>query len=407
MAANALASLRSLGDALAEFGLKGFGSTDINLHEDLEKLSATNEALSKAMEDLKDVMADSSILGATEAFLQSTEYLNQSIKNTQESMQRSAKVSSAGFLGIGSKGSSARAITKGLGADEWMRVSKIVGTSVRNANQLLNLTSEQMAKIATNAPDIYAKIKDLADEGYEDASQYFDEYIEYYKQLEELENQWREKITSSSFESISSDFESELMNMEARTEDFANSFEEIMAKAIIGGMMSNKYKGLLEEWYKDFANYYANDSELDAVETKELRDRYLKMAQDAQTERDLLLDTAGVSLSGTSKSSASNRGIETMTSEEAQELNGRFTALQIAGEAVRNQATATNGLLQSFMVQLAPSISANIESNNTLKDIRELAIQRNGYLSDISDYTKNLIAMNKTLTKIETNTQNL
>lgn len=405
--ANSLGALRSLGDALGALGIKGFGSSDINLHEDLEKLAKENEALTHAMEELSDVMENASIAGATDAFLKSTEYLNQSIKNTQEQMERSARASSAGFLGIGSRRSSAGKVTEGISTQEWGRVSKIVGQAVNSGTDFFNITSEQMAKVARDAPDIYARIKDLADDGYENASQYMDEYIQYYKELEEVENQWREKVTSNSFDSIASDFESALLDMETSTEDFANTFEELMAKAIIGGMMADKYEGLLNEWYKDFADYMGNDGTLDSTETKELQERYAKLSKDALKERDAILDASGVSLDGSSTSSSSNRGIESMTQQEAEELNGRFTALQIAGEGIRQQSAQTNALLMALTSQIAPCIATSAESSNTLYELRELAISRNGYLSDISDYTKNLVAIKKTLSNIETNTQNL
>lgn len=405
--ANSLGALRSLGDALGALGIKGFGSSDINLHEDLEKLAKENEALTHAMEELSDVMENASIAGATDAFLKSTEYLNQSIKNTQEQMERSARASSAGFLGIGSRRSSAGKVTEGISTQEWGRVSKIVGQAVNSGTDFFNITSEQMAKVARDAPDIYARIKDLADDGYENASQYMDEYIQYYKELEEVENQWREKVTSNSFDSIASDFESALLDMETSTEDFANTFEELMAKAIIGGMMADKYEGLLNEWYKDFADYMSNDGTLDSTETKELQERYAKISKDALKERDAILEASGVSLDGSSTSSSSNRGIESMTQQETEELNGRFTALQIAGEGIRQQSAQTNALLMALTSQIAPCIATSAESSNTLYELRELAISRNGYLSDISDYTKNLVAIKKTLSNIETNTQNL
>jgi hypothetical protein len=124
-------------------------------------------------------------------------------------------------------------------------------------------------------------------------------------------------------------------------------------------------------------------------------------------ERDAILEASGVSLDGSSTSSSSNRGIESMTQQEAEELNGRFTALQIAGEGIRQQSAQTNALLMALTSQIAPCIATSAESSNTLYELRELAISRNGYLSDISDYTKNLVAIKKTLSNIETNTQNL
>ena len=55
-----------------------------------------------------------------------------------------------------------------------------------------------------------------------------DEYITYYKQLEELENAYNEKLTNTSFDSVRDNFKSALLDMESDAEDFANSFEKMM-----------------------------------------------------------------------------------------------------------------------------------------------------------------------------------
>lgn len=85
-----------------------------------------------------------------------------------------------------------------------------------------------MAKIAQSAPDLYAKIKGLADDGYKDASQFMDEYIEYYKELEELENSFRESLTDVSFDSVKDDFKSLLLDMESDSKDFASNWEKMI-----------------------------------------------------------------------------------------------------------------------------------------------------------------------------------
>ena len=85
-----------------------------------------------------------------------------------------------------------------------------------------------MAKLAEEDTTLYSKIKGLADDGYKDAAQYMDEYITYYKQLEELENAYNEKLTNTSFDSVRDNFKSALLDMESDAEDFANSFEKMM-----------------------------------------------------------------------------------------------------------------------------------------------------------------------------------
>lgn len=390
------------------FGLLNIeGDSVINYEKKMEQLSAYIEALSYSIDELKTIIEKSSFMEATDAYEQALERINQSMASTQEQMQLSAKNYNKGFLGISADHSSGYKIDKGMSTKGWQRVSNILGISVKSASEFFNLTSEQMATIAREAPDIYAKIKDLADDGHSDAAQYMDDYINYYKQLEELENQWQEKLTGTSFDSIRDEYKNALLDMESDNETFAQSFEDTMRNAIIDAILSGEVGDAIQEWYDLFAEYMQDG--LDKSEVDELRRKYLAIQEWGESARDAAYEVAGINpeSSSSSSTSASGRGIETATQEQVSELNGRFTALQIAGEAIRTQSSMTNGLLQALTQQLTPSITASEGMNATLKELRELAWQRNNYLSDISDYSKNLVAIKKSLSQIESNTQNL
>ena len=87
--------------------------------------------------------------------------------------------------------------------------------------------------------------------------------------------------------------------------------------------------------------------------------------------------------SATSQDSSS-RGFQTMSQDTGEELNGRFTALQIAGEEIKN---AMISMLVSVNL-----ISVSLNNNSiTLIEIKNLMITSNGYLEDIAGYTKKIL----------------
>jgi len=375
-----LGSLRTLGDALGDWGIPGFGSSDTSLAKDVERLTASNENLQKSIDVLSDKMDKATSMSEiTQTYEQQKKYLEQSIKNTQEMMSREGKVSSKGFLGIGSKASSNHKINKALSYSEWDRVSSIVGRSVRSASDFWNLTSEEMANVAAYAGDIYDKIKQHADDGKGNAAQYMDTYISYYKQLEELENTQREKMTNISFDNVKSEFSDLLSDMNSETEDFTNNFEEMMRNAIVNSLMVSKYNKMLEDWYKAFSKAMEDDT-LTETEKNNLKSQYDSIVADAKSERDALMKT--LELDTTSKSqSATSGGWQSMGQDTADELNGRFTALQIAGE----QAKVNTDLIVSAVNTLVAKTDANFI---TLSEVRNMMIITNSYLEDIRKYNK-------------------
>lgn len=310
--------------------------------------------------------------------------------NTRESMQRSASASSSGFMGIGGSHSTNYKINKGMSASEWKRVSEIVGRSVQNANQFFQLSSEQMAKLAEEDTTLYSKIKSLADDGYKNAAQFMDEYITYYKQLEELENAYNEKLTNTSFDSVRNDFKNALLDMESDAEDFADNFEKMMQNAIVESLMTKKYDSLIQAWYTDFAKAMEGDGKIDEYELRKLQNRWDNITNQALAERDALKEAMGwESDSESTSQSSTSKGFQAMSQDTGEELNGRFTALQIAGEEIKNQSVVQSQSLNLLTAKADTILSINTEVKNIADETR--TILANSYLElvQISENTGN------------------
>ena len=311
--------------------LFGNGESDKTLERDIEILTASNENLRQAIDNLADKMEDTAVSEASGVYERQKQLLEEQMANTQEMMLRSSQAYSNGFLGIGGTRSSGRHINDNVTAKEWQRISEIVGFSVTHAGAFFSLTSEQMAKVADEATDIYSKIEALADDGHKDAAQYMDEYISYYKQLEELQEAYYEKLTGMSFDSVRNSFKSTLLDMESDASTFSENIGETMKEGIIEGLMSEKYDALLKEWYKNFAESM-EDGTMSEDEIETLRSQYQDIVNDALADRDALVKALGLegAASGTGTTQAGKAGaFTTMTHEQGTKLEGLFTSGQM------------------------------------------------------------------------------
>ena len=312
--------------------LFGNGESDKTLERDIEILTASNENLRQAIDNLADKMEDTAVSEASGVYERQKQLLEEQMANTQEMMLRSSQAYSNGFLGFGGTRSSGRHINDNVTAKEWQRISEIVGFSVTHAGAFFSLTSEQMAKVADEATDIYSKIEALADDGHKDAAQYMDEYISYYKQLEELQEAYYEKLTGMSFDSVRNSFKSTLLDMESDASTFSENIGETMKEGIIEGLMSEKYDALLKEWYKNFAESM-EDGTMSEDEIETLRSQYQDIVNDALADRDALvkaLGLEGASSSGTGTTQTGKAGAFTaMSQEQGTKLEGLFTSGQM------------------------------------------------------------------------------
>lgn len=395
-----LSGIGKIFDALTWGGFSswfGSGESDKNLEKDIELLTATNEALKIAIENLTDKLDDAAMTDAADLYETQKKLLAESEANTQEEMRRSGAAYSNGFLGIGGKHSSNTKINDAMSSGEWSRISKIVGKAVYSAGDFWNLTSEQMRKVATDAPDLYGKIKDYANDGHKDASKFMDEYIEYAKQREELEQAYYEKLTNFSFDSLRDEFKSCLTDMEMSAADFTENFNKMLIDSIAEALMTNKYDPMIKKLYEKWAKYMENDGKLDENEIKELQKDKADIYSAMQGDREFLkmLDTGESSQQGGTK-----QGFATASQDSIDELNGRFTAVQMDTSIIRE--TLSN--IQTSIGGLNLSASAIKQHTDEIRNISLLAID---HLENIAKNTHELYEMNQRLGKIEKNTRKI
>lgn len=306
----------------------GSGDSDPRLEEDMEHLSATNEALISAIESLTDEIKNTSGQYATDLYEKQVANLDASEANTREQMQRSAAAYSNGFLGIGGKKSSNKRIDQAMSDYDWQRISDVVGRTIDEAAGFWNLSSEEMAKVARDVPDLYAKIKDYASEGYKDAAQYMDDYIAFAEQRKELEQAYYESITQVSFDSVYDNFIDMLMDMSSSWEDFADDLSETLMRTMLKTELDKLLKSEVENWYKAYGDAMA-DGKLDDNEIERLNSWWQSIVNQGIDMRDDLAAATGYTGdSGTSQSGKSG-GFTAMSQDQGTKLEGLFVSGQM------------------------------------------------------------------------------
>lgn len=389
----------------------GNGESDKNLEKDIERLTATNDALRKAVDNLATEMKEAATADMGELYKQQKADTEQSMKNTQEMMSRAGAAYSNGFLGVGGSKSSNHKINKGMSGSDWSRISQIVGKTISSAGEFWNLTSEQMAKIAQSAPDLYAKIKGLADDGYKDASQFMDEYIEYYKELEELENSFRESLTDVSFDSVKDDFKSLLLDMESDSKDFASNWEKMMQQAVINSLMNSKYNQMLKDWYNGFSDAMNDDNGLTEAEQAKLKQEWDSIVNSAIADRDSLKKAMGWDTGSGYSQEASKYGVNTLSEDTGLAIVGRMTAMQEAVESIKaseSVSVLTLADLTDELIQIAMEYSRfNVHQDNIERQLARIYIELQTISENTGAIVKPIMSMQADVAEIKKYAKNL
>ena len=220
------------------------------------------------------------------------------------------------------------------------------------------------------------------------------------KTIEDNKEAAIDAIFGSDLKSAIDDFTSAYVEAWSAGEDKAKSAKD-MVKTMIKNMITESIKAAASDPMKEIREKllsFWSDEYISGWE----QDYLNKMATDLQKELDSQFGWADSIIGGDSSynQEASSKGFETMSQETATELNGRFTALQISNEEIKNQ------MIQS-VVLYTQMLGLASQNNTVLNDILAQQAISNGYLSDLVKYSKAMSAYGDKLDKIVENTQNL
>lgn len=287
-------------------------------------------------------------------------------------------------------------LAKRMGARELQLLgnSYISNGSIEN---LFNLTAKELKELKYNNSQFWQSL-------HGEAQKYLDQIIEAEEEIEQLRKEAMEQLTATSFDTLVSDFQSALANMDSDAEDFADNFEKYMQNAVLSALVAEKYKPAIEQWYKMFAAMM-EDGILTEQETEQLHNGgYFTNPTTGEQEYSQGWDD--ISASGlrdrdalknqfnwgddSSKQEADKKGFAAMSQDTGEELNGRFTALQIAGENISAQMNAVAPIIVGI-------------GNNTV-DIKDM-VDGIGRVAD--DMLSNIVECYTELNLIRFNTDDL
>ena len=379
-------------------GSKLFG-TDTSIEDTISDLTQSNQDLESAVTRLTEVMKDKAGQEATDTYQRAKKNIEDATANKQKILRDTGGAYSNGFIGIGGKGSSNKHINESMSSADWQRISQITGENVRSASDFWNLTSEQMAKVADEATDLWSKIKNASNDGYKSNASNMDEYIEYYKKLIDLQNDYNEAVTNLSFDNTRDGLKELLSDTTKGVKDATKKVKEYMEEAVLTYITKTTLAKDMQDWYTQFASAMA-DGKLDQGEKADLQKKYEEAYRKGEQARDNAYAAAGIDPKEDYTQSSTSATLSGATQDQQDETNGRLTSIQnslsIVADAVQQQAE-NNAIIANS--------AAIIRSN--MDDMMEMQIQAVGYLEKIERHTSELPSMNQKLEKIRKNTEKL
>lgn len=280
----------------------------------VDRLTESNKYLTTAIEKLTDGMENSG--GA-----QSTEYYRSAYEKQREKIENDRQMLEAKMGYHSSHHSNNYYIGKAMSGSDWDRISSYLGRNVRDTGALWRLSPEDLAKLQ-ELPDIWEKIHS----GKYDQSEWLDEYVSDANTLLELQQQWQEAITDTSFDNIKSGMKELLKDFETGSEDVIASVDEFLENAILKSVVDGTYSDELKKWQEVFAEFMS-DGILSEREADELRRKYQDIFSAAQAEKDALFDAAGITEdSGSTTQSGKSGSFSAMSQDQGTKLEGMFTS---------------------------------------------------------------------------------
>lgn len=367
--------------------LQGFSSVlgigadnTAKMQDKIDELNQKNDVLASCLEELNDTLqGTNSITGAQEVYKDSVELINAQKKNASDAMKAEANKHGTWRSSLHSSVNDNKTWKKDM-----EKVSKILGKTVKSSKDFLSLSPEEMKKIRDTDKDLFMSIlNEYRKEGGKGSRSdklpsMIQDYIDKYADaINDLNEQMSEKYTQMSFDDMKSSFFDALMDMDKDAEDFSDDFSKYLMKSVlnakIGDLLDKDLKEFYDEWSK-LAEDGLSETEID----------YLNNKWDTIVNKGLKFRDEASKVTGYTDSSsqtATSGGWQSMGQETADELNGRFTALQIAGESI-------SASMITAVVHMETIISTGISTNGAVTEIRNMMIMTNSYLEDMVKYAK-------------------
>lgn len=402
------------------------GSNTKKLQDGLEEIrSGLSEVLSVAQflsdtfSNLGEAFGSDTLSGIVEGINVAMDGLNSAMQGA-EAGAIFGPIGSAAGAAIGLVSSLASSIAKIHDAKNEKRIQKLqdqvdtldrsyekLGKSIETAygKSASSLIEDQNKLLEQQKVLIQNQIKEEQDKKNTDS----DRIKEWENQIDEINNlisDNKEKainvIFGEDLKSAIDNFAEAYADAWASGENRAKSAKDVV-KQMMQQMVTESIKAAIkssnkmEEIRTKLQQFYA-----DNVLSQWEQDYINNMAEQLQQEIDAQFGWADSLMgeSSTTEQKSKAEGFETMSQDTATELNGRFTALQLSGEEIKNQ-------MISAVISLNSLLSVSTNSNSILNNILNQHVITNSYLEDIAKYTKLLIDIKSDIAQVNRNTKDL
>lgn len=390
------------------FGAFGLGGADYSRYNEMvEEYNKLNEIWDELIDKKREYIDMSYGVEADKVGQEAIDLVEKQIEAYRTlGKERLNSGASVGSHSIGKR------MAKNTSSSDWQDIANALDMSVNAAKEfigtgrmtgLFDLTVEQLEKLKSDAPTFWADMDD-------DVREYLDSIIEGEAKIEEIQNQVKEQLTQTTFDSVFDSFVDTLMDMDSSAKDFAEDFSEYMQRAILTNMVGEKFSKELQDWYDSFAEAGKDKEGITKGDMEELRKQYEEIVDAAVAERGKLAEIFGWTGEATQQS-ASSRGFQSMSQDTGEELNGRFTALQIAGEEIKNQNIAQSQSLSILNTRIDTISSTSSNIRDIASETRDIIASSYLELVQISENTGAIVKpvqqMQKDIAEVKKNTSKL
>ena len=349
------------------------------------------EAINKVYDRIIDKSKEDIVFGGGFASVQAA---TRAMDNYEKKVINLQKIAAAsGRAGASWKSHSAEwHSNKNVGAiGGFEQMSDILGKSISSMTDLYSLSGDELFLIQSQMPEAWSLIDARIREN-------LDSIIACKDEANELRDALNQAMTGVDFDSFYNGFIDQLSDMDTSFEDMCDNFEGYLRKSIMAGLVASQYQDRINALYEQWSDAAQSDKKITEEEANALKNQYQQIVNDMMRDREEMAKSFGWDASVTSQES-SKKGFATASQDSIDELNGRFTALQIAGEEIKNQNQLQTMSILELRADMLPIISNTTGIKDIASETRDLLRLSYEELTGIHDDTT---SMNKSLKNIET-----
>lgn len=291
------------------------------VQETIDRLTDRNEILTDAIDGLTDELSKSSGFKAIETAKKAEELQTEKEGNLKKIMEEQ--------MGYHGSHHSFNYYWGGFSQKQIDAVSKQMGRTW--SGNLSDIQNANEAKIILESPDLVQAIKNTGKGGYGNSVyEKLKDYAAEAGELEKITDELKQSLTQTTFDSMKSDFISNLMDMKKSAKEFSNDFTTMLTQSMLNFALSDLMEEKMKPLYEDWANTMKTQGQLSKTDIDKYKAKYEEITKEGIAIRDNIADITGYKQSY--EQSASSGAFESMSQDTGDELNGRFTAVQIATE---------------------------------------------------------------------------